>query len=135
MAKAVKEFERRCECNAWKTRTKYQYGPLQLFTKPVEPNVTWHMDFIGSCCAVESLGALVGQEWMKREEKRLVEIGAIKRVNKVTHVSRVFLVPKPGLDSAGRRKFRKVRTLGRRSRAEVGSADKRRPKQSPRETF
>ena len=46
MAKAVKVFERGCECNAWKTRTKYQYGPMQLFDRVVEPNVTWHMDFI-----------------------------------------------------------------------------------------
>eukprot|EP01044_Picomonas_judraskeda_P006767 COSAG03_NODE_693_length_6256_cov_6.381355_4_plen_547_part_00 len=45
---------------------------------------------------------------MEREEKRLVEIGALKRVDKLSHVSRVFLVPKPGLDSQGRRKFRLI---------------------------
>ena len=37
---------RLCECSAWKTRTHYHHGPLQLFARPTEPNVTWHMDFI-----------------------------------------------------------------------------------------
>ena len=46
IAKDIREFEKRCECSAWKTRTHYHYGPLQLFSRPTEPNVTWHMDFI-----------------------------------------------------------------------------------------
>ena len=32
------------------------YGPLELFTRPVEPNVTWHIDFITGLKEVNNYG-------------------------------------------------------------------------------
>ena len=46
MAKQVTEFERRCECHAWKSSSHYKYGPLERIPRPLEPNVTWHFDFM-----------------------------------------------------------------------------------------
>ena len=34
IAKDIREFEKRCECSAWKTRTHYHYGPLNLRDRP-----------------------------------------------------------------------------------------------------
>jgi hypothetical protein len=56
----VKMFERGCTCNAWKTRTHYHYGPMELFQRPVEPNVTWHMDLVMGFPAVSSGGGYSG---------------------------------------------------------------------------
>ena len=55
--KDVKEFEKKCECNAWKTRTHYHYGPMELFTRPVEPNVVWHVDFLTGLVPTNDGGA------------------------------------------------------------------------------
>ena len=52
----VKNYEKGCECNAWKSRTHYHYGPMELFTRPVEPNVTWHIDFITGLKEVNNYG-------------------------------------------------------------------------------
>jgi hypothetical protein len=56
MSKMVKNYEKGCECNAWKSRTHYHYGPMELFTRPVEPNVTWHIDFITGLKEVNNYG-------------------------------------------------------------------------------
>jgi hypothetical protein len=56
----VKMFERGCTCNAWKTRTHYHYGPMELFQRPVEPDVTWHMDLVMGFPAVSSGGGYSG---------------------------------------------------------------------------
>ena len=47
-------------------------------------------------------------EWLDREEKRCIDSGAWRPVARAKYVSRVFLVPKPGLDEAGRRKWRLI---------------------------
>ena len=45
---------------------------------------------------------------MEREERRLVDIGAWKRVRHNRFVSKCFLVPKAGLDAQGRKKHRPI---------------------------
>ena len=50
-------------------------------------------------------------EWMEREERRLVDIGAWKRVRHNRFVSKCFLVPKAGLDAQGRKKHRLIMDL------------------------
>lgn len=48
---------------------------------------------------------------MEREERRLVDIGAWKRVRHNRFVSKCFLVPKAGLDAQGRKKHRLIMDL------------------------
>ena len=47
-------------------------------------------------------------DWVEREASRCVNSGAWREVNSLQYCSRVFLVPKPGLDSEGRVKYRLI---------------------------
>ena len=48
------------------------------------------------------------QVWLEKEEGRLLEIGAMKRVQHSAYVSRAFVIPKNGVDAEGKRKFRLI---------------------------
>ena len=48
------------------------------------------------------------QAWLEREERRCVDSGAWRRVNKARWVSKCFIIPKQGLDAQGRKQFRLI---------------------------
>ena len=73
---------------------------VPCYWKDGPPQHPWNK---GHSC--DKLGA-EEQEWLEREEERLVRIGAWRRVRFNRYVSKAFVIPKVRVDSEGRRKFR-----------------------------
>ena len=78
---------------------------VPCYWKDGPPQHPWNK---GRSC--DKLGA-EEQEWLEREEERLVRIGAWRRVRFNRYVSKAFVIPKVGVDSEGRRKFRMILDL------------------------